>query len=195
MQTAAYIKAPKEHWKALNEIDAGVCEGLTYKEIEEKFPDDFRRRDLDKYHYRYQGGESYADLVNRLEPVILELEQQENVFVICHQAIARCLLAYFLEISQNELPYMKVPLHTVIKLTPIAYGCRSENIPFSIDAVDTHRPRPPTAVPLTLAERKMKRKMDSDLPSSGSSSTTSLSTMDRESSATNILTLAAADLL
>lgn len=40
---------------------------------------------------------SYEDLVHRLEPVIMELERQENVLVICHQAIMRCLLAYFLD--------------------------------------------------------------------------------------------------
>ncbi len=41
--------------------------------------------------------QSYEDLVQRLEPVIMELERQENVLVICHQAIMRCLLAYFLD--------------------------------------------------------------------------------------------------
>jgi len=35
-----------------------------------------------------------------------------------------------------------VPLHTVIKLTPIAYGCRVEYIKIPIEAVDTHRPKP-----------------------------------------------------
>lgn len=40
--------------------------------------------------------QSYEDLVHRLEPVIMELERQENVLVICHQAVMRCLLAYFL---------------------------------------------------------------------------------------------------
>jgi len=35
----------------------GVCEGLTYKEIEERYPEDFARRDQDKYHYRYPAGE------------------------------------------------------------------------------------------------------------------------------------------
>jgi len=34
----------------------------------------------------------------RLEPVIMELERHEDVVVICHQAVARCLLAYFLDI-------------------------------------------------------------------------------------------------
>ena len=36
---------------------------------------------------------------------------------------------------------MKVPLHTLIKLTPVAYGCEVEMIPFKIAAVDTHRPK------------------------------------------------------
>lgn len=42
----------------------------------------------------------------------------------------------------DELPYLKVPLHTIIKLTPVAYGCRVEHISLNIDAVDTHRAKP-----------------------------------------------------
>jgi len=45
--------------------------------------------------------QSYEDLVMRLEPVIMELERQEDVLVVCHQAVARCLLAYFLDITQG----------------------------------------------------------------------------------------------
>ena len=36
----------------------------------------------------------------------------------------------------------QVPLHTLIKLTPMAYGCHEERYPLPIAAVDTHRPRP-----------------------------------------------------
>lgn len=80
-QSAQHIKAPIEQWKALNELDAvsanesyvsltlqnqqsclfqGVCDGMTYEEIQEKYPDDFARRDQDKYHYRYKRGEVNA---------------------------------------------------------------------------------------------------------------------------------------
>ena len=45
-------------------------------------------------------------------------------------------------VVSDELPYIRVPLHSVMKLTPVAYGCRSEQIDFDIEAVDTHRPRP-----------------------------------------------------
>ena len=57
LQTAAKIDAPKEQWKALNEIDAGICETMTYREIAEIYPEEFAMRDQNKYHYRYPNGE------------------------------------------------------------------------------------------------------------------------------------------
>lgn len=73
----------------------------------------------------------------RLEPVIMELERQSSVVVVCHQAVARCLLAYFLDKSSDELPYLRVPLHTVFKLTPVAYGCEVNEVRFDVPAVET----------------------------------------------------------
>ncbi|XP_034028746.1 6-phosphofructo-2-kinase/fructose-2,6-bisphosphatase 2-like isoform X2 [Thalassophryne amazonica] len=138
IQTAEGLGVPYEQWKILNEIDAGVCEEMTYKMIEEKYPKQFVMRSMDKYHYRYPGGESYQDLVQRLEPVIMELERQGNVLVICHQAVMRCLLAYFLDKSAEDLPYIKCPLHKVLKLSPVAY----EVFDLKVDAVNTHVDRP-----------------------------------------------------
>ena len=34
--------------------------------------------------------------------------------------------AYFHHLPQVDLPYIKIPLHTVVKLTPKAYGCDEE---------------------------------------------------------------------
>uniref|UniRef100_A0A8C0ZUH0 6-phosphofructo-2-kinase domain-containing protein n=1 Tax=Castor canadensis TaxID=51338 RepID=A0A8C0ZUH0_CASCN len=146
IQTAEALGVPYEQWKVLNEIDAGVCEEMTYEEIQDHYPLEFALRDQDKYRYRYPKGESYEDLVQRLEPVIMELERQENVLVICHQAVMRCLLAYFLDKAAEQLPYLKCPLHTVLKLTPVAYGCKVESIFLNVAAVNTHRDRPQVAM-------------------------------------------------
>jgi len=128
VQTAQHIKGHQERWKTLNEIDAGDCDGLTYNDIKERFPEEFACRDVDKFMYRYPNGESYEDLVGRMEPVIMELERKENVIVVGHQAVLRCLLGYFLEVEEDKMPYIEVPLHTVIKLTPVAYGCKREDV-------------------------------------------------------------------
>ncbi|TRZ01396.1 hypothetical protein DNTS_003744 [Danionella cerebrum] len=121
IQTAEELGVPYEQWKILNEIDAGVCEEMTYEMIQNTLPEEFALRDQDKYHYRYPGGESYQDLVQRLEPVIMELERQGNVLVVCHQAVMRCLLAYFLDKSA---------------------GCKVEMFHLNVEAVNTHRERP-----------------------------------------------------
>lgn len=159
VETAAGLPYPKLTWKSLDELDAGVCDGMTYEEIEAAYPEDYEARDNDKYNYRYQGGESYRDVVVRLEPVIMELERQENILLVCHQAVIRCLYAYLHGLSQDELPYIKIPLHTVIKLTPKAFGCEEQRYTLPIEAVDTFRPRP------TAAQLKEPREEDYVSPS------------------------------
>ncbi|KAI8393425.1 6-phosphofructo-2-kinase-domain-containing protein [Radiomyces spectabilis] len=141
IQTAAHLPYPKKQWKALDELNTGVCDGMTYAEIAEKYPDDFAARDEDKFNYRYRGGESYRDLVLRLEPAIMELERQENILIIAHQATIRCMYGYFMNLNHEELPYVRIPLHTVIELKPAAYLCEEKHYKVQVDAVDTYRPR------------------------------------------------------
>ncbi|XP_069581933.1 6-phosphofructo-2-kinase/fructose-2,6-bisphosphatase-like isoform X3 [Brachyistius frenatus] len=57
IQTAEALGVQYEQWKALNEIDAGVCEDMTYEEIQDNYPEEFALRDQDKYRYRYPKGE------------------------------------------------------------------------------------------------------------------------------------------
>lgn len=133
-QTASLLPYPKLAWKSLDELDAGVCDSMTYEEIETFYPEDYASRDEDKFNYRYRGGESYRDVVVRLEPIIMELERQENILIIGHQAILRALYAYFHALSQEDLPYIKIPLHAVIQLTPKAYGCDEKRFQLPIEA-------------------------------------------------------------
>ncbi|KAL2293733.1 hypothetical protein FJTKL_05551 [Diaporthe vaccinii] len=132
-------------WKALDELDAGVCDGMTYQEIKDQYPEDFEARDEDKYNYRYRGGESYRDVVIRLEPIIMELERSEDILIVTHQAVLRCIYAYFMKRDQEKSPWMHVPLHTLIKLTPRAYGTDEQRWDAKIAAVSTWRGKGSTA--------------------------------------------------
>ena len=52
-------------------------------------------------------GESYIDIIDRLQPVIFELERNtQPIIVVSHQAVLRCLLAYFLAIPRQKIPYI-----------------------------------------------------------------------------------------
>jgi len=132
IHTAKYIPVPKIHLRALDEIDAGSCDGMTYEEIAEAHPDEFQARAQNKLTYRYPMGESYVDVIRRLEPVIFELERsREPVLVVGHRAVLRALYAYFMDIPAKQCPFLDVPLHHVIELTPRAYGCEEKRFKLS----------------------------------------------------------------
>ncbi|XP_022755561.1 6-phosphofructo-2-kinase/fructose-2,6-bisphosphatase-like isoform X2 [Durio zibethinus] len=108
---------PKIQWRALDEINAGVCDGMTYEEIKKNMLEEYESRKKDKLRYRYPRGESYLDVIQRLEPVIIELERQRApVVVISHQAVLRALYAYFADRPLKEIPHIEVPLHTIIEI-------------------------------------------------------------------------------
>jgi 6-phosphofructo-2-kinase/fructose-2,6-biphosphatase 2 len=54
--------------------------------------------------------------------------------------VLRAILGYFLGTPLDQLPYMRVPLHTLVQLTPRAYGCDVACHAVKIPSVDTHRP-------------------------------------------------------
>uniref|UniRef100_M4DGC9 6-phosphofructo-2-kinase domain-containing protein n=1 Tax=Brassica campestris TaxID=3711 RepID=M4DGC9_BRACM len=135
-------KAASVQWRALDEINSGVCDGMTYEEIKKIMPEEFE-----------------------LEPVIIELERQRApVVVIAHQvivqtlfivyclkplalvfeefvdnpldhvelsdlsmsspynwlvlmqAVLRALYAYFADRPLKEIPQIEMPLHTIIEI-------------------------------------------------------------------------------
>lgn len=49
-------------------------------------------------------GESYLDVIQRLEPVISELERErESVVIVSHQAVLRALYGYFLGVPPDQV--------------------------------------------------------------------------------------------
>lgn len=83
--TAGEIKLPNVQplsLKILDEINAGILDSLTYSEIKKSHPIDYEERDNDKLRYRYPRGESYLDLIQRIEPIIFEIERSKGPVII-----------------------------------------------------------------------------------------------------------------
>ena len=135
IETASTLVRPAVQWRALDEIDAGDCDGMTYDEVQRLMPTEFSARSDDKFDYRYPRGESYRDVIRRLEPVIVELERERTpTLVVAHQAVLRALYAYLMDKPPRDCPDLPIPLHTVIKLTPTTYACEEERIYLGPDA-------------------------------------------------------------
>jgi broad specificity phosphatase PhoE len=118
----------------LNELCAGKLDSLTYDQMREDYPREYAARAADKLNYRYPGpgGESYQDVIMRLDSTILMLEQTRgNVLVVCDRAVCRVLLAYFKSAQQGggapdleSLPDMHVPAGVIeLRRTHSGFTC------------------------------------------------------------------------
>lgn len=71
----------------------------------------------------FPGGESYRDLIGRLESVVIDMEQQiAPVLVVSHVSVLQSLIAYFSPSPADQCMSIEVPIHTVIKFTPSRGG-------------------------------------------------------------------------
>ena len=118
MQTAQLIAEGQEDCtiipiKEFNEINAGICEGMTYKRIEKQMPQIFQGREADKYHYAYPNGESYEIMKPRIEVGIKKAfhlnRHSGNIMIIGHQAVNRMILSHFLYRREEDVPYIYIP--------------------------------------------------------------------------------------
>ena len=127
----------------LDEIYAGVCDGMTYEEIRAGYPAEFELRRQNKLSYRYPRGESYLDVIARLDPLIQELESyREDVLIVGHQGVLRLIYAYFAGFDRVEAATLSIPLNTVIKLTPRTHDCIEERFCL-YDPAETTEPLDP----------------------------------------------------
>jgi probable phosphoglycerate mutase len=74
----------------LKEFTFGLWEGKTWPEVCVEDPEGAAARDRDKWRFRPPGGESYADLEQRLRPWLAE--QQAPSVVSSHGGVARALM-------------------------------------------------------------------------------------------------------
>jgi broad specificity phosphatase PhoE/predicted kinase len=119
--------AQRVRWRALRDIDAGVCDGLTNAQFKELYPDDFKAREVNKLNYRFGRGENYADVIARLEPVLIEMERTTlPLLIVGHLPVLRCIYAYLNDLPINKLPHIDLPMHTVIMLRADAAGTQHE---------------------------------------------------------------------
>jgi len=118
IQTAEAIRAEQEDCEIVplrefNEINAGICEGMTYDEIQRFKPDIHSARKANKYTYAYPGGEGYATMKERIKIGIKKAfflnQKPDNIMIIGHRAVNRMILSHFLYRREDDVPYIYVP--------------------------------------------------------------------------------------
>jgi broad specificity phosphatase PhoE len=90
---------------ALREVDHGHWEGLTRKEIEARFGEEFSRWSEDPFGVAPAEGESGRSVLARALPAVREIlaaHENETVAIVSHKATNRLLIANFLGIDMRR---------------------------------------------------------------------------------------------
>ncbi|MBI3175098.1 MAG: histidine phosphatase family protein [Chloroflexi bacterium] len=83
----------------LREISHGHWEGLSRKEVEKQFPDEYTAWETDPFTFAPEGGESGISVLARALPVIREIvvdHPGQNVLIVSHKATLRLILSSLL---------------------------------------------------------------------------------------------------
>jgi 6-phosphofructo-2-kinase/fructose-2,6-biphosphatase 4 len=67
----------------------------------------------------------------RLEPILIELErEQEDLLIIGHASVIRCLLAYLIGLPAAQVPAVEVARGDLLEVVPTSYGVRCHTLHF-----------------------------------------------------------------
>jgi broad specificity phosphatase PhoE len=118
METAEPIRAKQHNCTIIplaefDEIDGGICEGMSYDEIRQRMPDIYQQRKEDKYNYIYPQGEGYVSMKKRIDRGIKKAlyltNNSDNIMVIGHRAVNRMILSHFLYRRTEDVPFIYIP--------------------------------------------------------------------------------------
>ena len=89
----------------LEEINFGIFEGLNFKQISEKYPNEVKKMKEDWKNFNYITGESPNEMFQRAISFLKNLDFSKNNLIVAHWGIINCIISYF--ISGNLDSYWK----------------------------------------------------------------------------------------
>jgi broad specificity phosphatase PhoE len=108
METARAIAAPHHlpivQREGLQEIHHGHWEGMSRKDVEAQFPEEYASWESDPFTFAPEGGESGISVLARALPVIREIvvtHKDKNIVVVSHKATIRLILSSLLGFDER----------------------------------------------------------------------------------------------
>jgi probable phosphoglycerate mutase len=108
MKTARVIAEPHQlpvtPRQGLEEIHHGHWEGMSRKEVEAQFPEEYASWESDPFTFAPEGGESGISVLARALPVVREIvvnHTDKNIVVVSHKATIRLILSSLLGFDER----------------------------------------------------------------------------------------------
>ncbi|MCF0147037.1 MAG: histidine phosphatase family protein [Clostridium sp.] len=89
----------------LKEINMGQWEGLIWKDVEDKYPLEYKEWKGNRRFNPPPNGESYEDMMQRVIIALHKIinENTDDVVIVTHSAVIMCLQCYITNTSFNEM--------------------------------------------------------------------------------------------
>lgn len=123
LKTAEILGFNGETDKRISEVNFGSFEGLTYRGIEEKYPEECKRWVNDYLNFRFPEGENILDVYNRTCKFIEDIPKEyKKVLVVTHGGIIKCALCsifdridYFFKFTSEHGRYSVITIENDFK--------------------------------------------------------------------------------
>jgi probable phosphoglycerate mutase len=95
--------------EGLEEINFGDWEGLSWKEVKEKYPKEYEEWYQNRRYTRSPKGESYQDMLERVLKALhrIIVAGSDNVAIVTHSAVIMCLQCYITNTPFHEMAKFK----------------------------------------------------------------------------------------
>ena len=100
----------------LEEINFGAFEGLTFKEISKRYPNEVKEMEKNWKSFNYITGESLEELFQRAISFLETLDYTKNNLIISHWGIINCIVSYFISGTLDTYWKFKVSNCSVVVL-------------------------------------------------------------------------------
>ncbi|MBI5197768.1 MAG: histidine phosphatase family protein [Nitrospirae bacterium] len=116
--------------EALRERNFGAWEGLTFQEIEKRYPEGLRRWKEDPVGYTPEGGESILDVQKRVSEFcqwVIQTYPLRHVILVTHMGPIRVAVTQALAMPVRNFKYLCVPTGSATRLN---YGETAVNLAY-----------------------------------------------------------------
>lgn len=101
--------------EGLEEINLGEWEGLSWKEVKEKYPTEYEEWYMNRRYAKPPKGESYQDVLERVLTAMHKIidENSHDVAIVTHSAVIMCLQCYITNTPFDEMMKFKTDNSTI----------------------------------------------------------------------------------
>ncbi len=112
------IDKPVIPLKGLEEINLGLWEGLTWKEVELKYPEEYGQWFENRRYAKAPGGESYDEMLQRVLSALrtITFAHNDKTAVVTHGGVIMCLQCYLTDTPFHEMRKFKAKNTCILEI-------------------------------------------------------------------------------